>query len=199
MLTSIFIGRAYIHSQEYVLSYIPPHARILLLGGGSGKLLLTLLTTCDVQELCYVEASPVMLKKAQMSVEKAVLTSQSRIQWCIGNHKLLKEDQIFDIVITPFVLDIYPVDELVNIIRHLNKKLKKGGYWLYTDFVPPSDRGFHYYFQSMMYSFFQYVSKIPARSMPHTRPLFSRMGYELVAQKEFFYKGIESVVYQKLT
>ncbi len=68
-LTRLVFGRSIRRAQRHFLGQIPPGARVLVVGGGTGWLLVDLLKRPAVTHVTYLEASAVMLRLAQQKVQ----------------------------------------------------------------------------------------------------------------------------------
>lgn len=128
-------GKSLKRAQVVFLSRIPAGASILIVGGGTGWLLEPLLDACKPGRIVYLESSARMLARATRRVlNRPVLGT---VEFRLGDETSLRPDERFDVVITPFVLDLFTAETLRNrLIPRLHTALKPGGLWLITDFVP---------------------------------------------------------------
>jgi tRNA (cmo5U34)-methyltransferase len=134
LLASVVFGRKLQQAQVVFLTDIPPNASVLLAGGGTGWLLEQLLVERTPKRVLYLEASARMVALAsQRIIQKAVLgTVEYRVDTIMHLHK----GEQFDIIITPFLLDLFPEEALQSpLIPQLENALKPNGIWLVTDFI----------------------------------------------------------------
>ncbi|QHV94743.1 class I SAM-dependent methyltransferase [Spirosoma endbachense] len=134
LLASVVFGRKLQQAQVVFLPTIPQNASVLLAGGGTGWLLEQLLVERNPRRVLYLEASAQMVAlTSQRIIQKAVLgTVEYRVDTIMHLHK----DEQFDIVITPFLLDLFPEETLQStLLPQLRNALKPNGIWLVTDFV----------------------------------------------------------------
>jgi len=173
VLAGVVFGNSIIRAQLFYLKEIPAYAHILILGGGTGKVacaLLQLNTTCQI---VYVEASAAMLESAR---SKIGLNDRSRVRFVHSSEVLSNET--FDVVITQFFLDLFPVSKLEGIVKSIRQMLKPGGAWIITDFV---DNG-KWWQRAMlwiMYRFFRITTNIEAASLPPWQGMTARDSHGL--------------------
>ena len=101
-LASRVFGFSIRDAQISVLEHIEPNSDILLIGGGTGWILphfpdrnLT---------IYYLEASPAMIKKSQA---RNLPQKSNQVIFQLGNESFLKNKPPFDIIFTPFFLDLF--------------------------------------------------------------------------------------------
>jgi ubiquinone/menaquinone biosynthesis C-methylase UbiE len=113
---------------------IPKGASVLVVGGGTGGVLEPLLLHCQPGRVVYLEKSARMLARASKRMTETALIGT--VEFRLGDETMLRPDERFDVVITPFLLDLFNETALVNhFLPTLRNALADGGYWLITDFV----------------------------------------------------------------
>ena len=78
---------------------------ILIVGGGTGWLLQQVLTHCQPNRVVYLEASAKMLALASRRVINHNVAGS--VVFRVGDETCLKPDESFDVIMTPFVLDLF--------------------------------------------------------------------------------------------
>lgn len=133
-LAFVVFGRKLQQAQLVWLSQIPANASILLVGGGTGWLLEQVLKHCQPKRVVYLEAAEKMVARASRRlIRRAVPCS---VNFRVGDETTLNADECFDVILTPFVLDLFTEQTLRSgFIPRLRNVLKTGGLWLATDFV----------------------------------------------------------------
>jgi len=126
LLARIVFGTSIRKAQTYYLNQIPDGARVLILGGGTGWLLEEI--SDQSLRIDYVDLSKKMLKRA-----KKRQVSFAMLRFIHGNEETVA-DQLYDIVITPFVLDTCTENQLPPMIETIEHLVDKNGLWLCTDF-----------------------------------------------------------------
>ncbi len=134
LLAFAVFGRRLQQAQVVFLNQIPVGATILLIGGGTGWLLEQVLIYRQPRRVVYLEASAQMVARASRRiVRRATLGT---VDFRVGDEKNLAADERFDVIITPFVFDLFTRQTLQNhFIPPLRNALKPGGLCLVTDFI----------------------------------------------------------------
>jgi ubiquinone/menaquinone biosynthesis C-methylase UbiE len=194
-ISRLVFGKAIFHSQLWALKSLPPGSAILVLGGGSGEILPALVRMNPSCTVWFVEASSKML-----SLAGAVLTAEKKknITFIHGTEKAIPPHLAFDVVITNFLLDLFPDAEAGILCRELIQKIDPQGLWFVTDF---SDDG--KWWQRIllwtMYRFFVVTCKIRAVRLPAWEDHLRSVGLIERESKRFYGGFIKSIVYQRGT
>ncbi|RYC69433.1 class I SAM-dependent methyltransferase [Spirosoma sordidisoli] len=147
---------------------------VLLLGGGTGWLLQQILQRCQPVRVLYLEASGRMLARATRRILHQPFSIEVRFQ--TGDEQTIPADEQFDVIITPFVLDLFTRATLQHrMIPRLLEALRPGGIWLVTDFVPAQGWWQRVLLWSMI-RFFRLTAGIEARQLPDWQLLMSQAG-----------------------
>jgi SAM-dependent methyltransferase len=198
-LSSLVFGAALYQAQESHLALIPAGARVLLIGGGTGRILPALLQQSACREVVFLEASDKMLAKARELA--AGLPDGNRIVFRLGTEEDIGPAEKFDVVLTFFFLDLFSPALLNPITKRLYRALAPGGWWLASDFVCPPGSGLRQAGAALlfrtMYLFFRVTCGISATTLPDWQGQLG--GYGLKPAKScYFYQGlIKASAYQK--
>ncbi|RMG62233.1 MAG: class I SAM-dependent methyltransferase [Bacteroidetes bacterium] len=194
-LKGLVFGRELDEAVCGIVRQIPANRRILVVGGGTGRSLLPALMHQRPACIHYLEASAGMLARAQAVLPAAAIP----LVWQHGTAADLSPDLVFEVVITPFVLDLFPEAELEAEMDHLAGHLRQGGLWLVSDFrQPPGWRGGPARLLiGFMYSFFRLTAGITARHLPAWEEAFARRGYELCASEDRLGGLVRSQIWRK--
>ena len=200
-LAHLIFGGTIRKSQVQLLSFIPAGASVLLIGGGTGWLLRDLARLSLSLEITYLEASPNMLAKARQTAEQ-LPAKYLKICFRPGTETALKPTEKFDVIFTPFVLDLYPEDQVWRMATQLKDHLHAGGLWLLADFfISPEQKGWTKFWQlrvvQLMYTFFGWVEGLTTRNLPDLDFVFRRLPVALQHSQSFCRGFIQSHVYQK--
>ncbi len=191
-LAKLVYGRALINAQVYLLQFVPPGSNILIVGGGTGRILeeLTRLHPSGLT-ITYVEVAVNMMA---LSRKRNVGTNQVNfITNAIENVALPSG---FDLIITPFLFDNFTEQTLQKVFKHLHPQLKPGGLWLNTDFQL-TGKWWQKVLLKNMFAFFKLVCHIEASALPDIEKQFAQKNYSVIAQKTFFGEFIISKTYRK--
>lgn len=192
LLARIVFGKSILESQLLHSSRIPRRSRILILGGGTGQLLPALLEK-DPVLVTYLEPSGKMLEQA-----KARVSPRSPVDFVRGSVECLKPHETYDVVITPFVLDIFSASELTRYMKKLTSVLSDQGLWLFTDFYISSSpkRFWQVAFVNFMYLFFKFTCNIETSHLLDFERFFGSHRLRPVESKWLFGGVIVSRVYR---
>lgn len=177
VLARAVFGRALERAQAVFLNRIPAGASVLVVGGGTGWLLEPLLANGQLSRIVYLEASARMLARTTRRVLNRQLLGT--VEFRLGDETTLQLDERFDVVITPFVLDLFTAQTLrTRLLPRLRTALKLGGQWLVTDFVPGIGWGRKTLIQAMIW-FFRLTANIEAHQLADWQPLMVEAGLTL--------------------
>lgn len=193
-LKRLVFGDAIYRSAIHYLKEIPEGAKVLIIGGGTGEVLIALLRLNPSCEVWFIDASSEMLRRAQ----KRVSCFPDSTHFVHGTEWDIPEAIEFDALITDFFLDVFPGDELPAVCSQLAEALNPAGVWLVSDFVD-SGKGWQRRFLAVMYGFFERLSGVRAKTLPPWQEQIMRSGWKEVASSMFYAGFIKSVVYRKLS
>lgn len=192
-LSRIVFGRRLQRAQTLFLDQISSGASVLLLGGGTGELLVAILTQQPDCHVTYLEPSARMVALATRRVLR--LARPAGVTFRVGDETTLHSDEQFDVIITPFVLDLFTEETLQNsLVPRLRQTLKPGGIWLVTDFVNTDV----WWQQALLWSmihFFRLTTGIEARRLADWQQLLSRAGLTRQRQKSVVWGMVSSDVW----
>ncbi len=188
LLVAISIGKAHRRSHQFIIEQLPVQSTILVIGGGSGQLLLDIIVHARPQKILYLEKSSRMLKLTEQRL-KVIGDTEVQYPFVVlrhGDESTLNKEEKFDVIISPFVLDMYTQEELVLIISALDKHLLDRGHWILVDFYQPLTKNtLLSLFHEFMYRFFRTVSGISAKKIPDYDSAFSVLNYVTIHSKKF--------------
>lgn len=173
-LAGLVFGSSLRRAQDWCAEQAAPGSRVLVLGGGTGSLLLPLLATKPGSVL-YLEASAQMLARAQRRVVNS--TDSQRIVFCHGTERDLAEGDTFDLLILPFVLDMYTETTLTTaLLPRLQLALGPAGALAVADFDQPHTRWQRLQLWAMI-RFFRVVAGIETSRLPQWPQVLQQAGF----------------------
>jgi ubiquinone/menaquinone biosynthesis C-methylase UbiE len=191
-LSRLVYGRALINAQLYLLGFIKPGSRILIVGGGTGWILeeLTKMHPSGLH-ITYVEIAAAMmnLSKKRDAGRNEIVYIQNAIE-----QETLTPG--FDIVITPFLFDNFTEQTLHIVFVHIHALLKQQGLWLNADFQL-TGRWWQQFLLKSMFVFFRLICGIEASKLPGIKGRFTTNNYAMVDEKAFFNDFIVASVYKR--
>jgi tRNA (cmo5U34)-methyltransferase len=196
-LSRLVYGRALLRAQHHALATgLPAGApRLLIIGGGTGHVLLEVLRLRPQATMLYLEASPQMLTKARTLLGRQVPAAAAQVEFRLGTEARLTSQDTFDAIITFFFLDLFEPKRLQQIMAHLYATRKPNAPWLLADFVP-ARTWWQRLLLGAMYRFFRLTTGISGQTLPPFREELARLGLR-AEQKQFFFGGmIEASVWQ---
>lgn len=181
-----FLG-AIRRSQKVFLRELPKGARVLVVGGGTGSFLESLVVNADPREIYYVDISDRMIAKAQRRMQR-LPNYQGKVTWIVGTMDDLPSEVRVDAAITYFFLDVFKQSGMEEQIRKISSHVAEEGKWLFADFIYAKNflmRPISWCLIKMMYLIFKIVAAIPANSLPDFRRGFEKEGWEVIREKKF--------------
>lgn len=196
LMAGLVYGKSLKKAQTKFLGNIPKDAKVLMLGGGSGWLLVELIKKVSPKDVAYVEISPKMKALAQKKLKIAFGESpKTKIDWSTSDVWQLEPGQSFDVVICPCFLDLFPDEMQAALLEKIEKSCKPEAKMLLTDFRKASVWPMSWISRLLiwiMYRFFRICCGIPAKSLPNFDRHLSAAGWELELEAYFFGGMIQS-------
>ena len=191
-LTGLIFGETLFRAQVCLLNNIKPGNKILIAGGGTGKILEAISGVHHAGlNITYVDVSDRMI-----AASKKRNTGKNEVTFINAAIENSRLQDNFDVVITPFLLDNFTNENLQKIFARIDQLLLPGGLWLNTDFQLTGKRWQKIMAGSMLI-FFRIICSIEAKKLPDILNCFSSNGYQVVEQKTFWGDFILSAAYQK--
>ena len=190
---ALVFGPALRNTQRAALGGLPvgaPH--VLILGGGTGWVLLEVLRRRPAATVLYLEASPRMLARARAHLHPAQL---AQVEFRHGTQAALAPGETFDAVLTFFVLDCVAAPDLPDALNRLHAALRPGGRWLLADFRF-ARRGWRWLMLATMFWFFRLTTGLRARELPNLVAAIKARGLRGEVQGRFYRGATEAVVFQ---
>lgn len=186
-LAGLVFGDRLRDAQATYLNHLKPGSRVLILGGGTGAILEALFKRQPSCKVTYIDASSLMLKRAQRRQLKGVA------EYIHGDERSIPNLD-FEAVITPFYLDMFTEPDLDRAIRQVGIRLAADAIWIAADFVQ-SQRLWHRTLLFVMYAFFRATTGIKAKSLPNWKRALERNGW---LESEFQTNGfISSAIFRR--
>ncbi|MGZ3778689.1 MAG: class I SAM-dependent methyltransferase [Bacteroidia bacterium] len=191
-LSRLIYGKALVQAQVYLLGFIPPDSRVLIVGGGTGWILeeLTKFYPSGLK-ITYIEVAEEMMalsRKRNTGRNEVVFVTEA-----VENIDLIEG---FDVVFTAFLFDNFTEENLEKIFSHIDNSLRMAGIWLNADFQLNGKWWQKVLLRSMLL-FFRIVCGIEATKLPDIEQCFGRHAYKIIEQKDFFGRFTLSTVYRK--
>ena len=180
-LARLVFGRQLQRAQtELIGSVTLPNqsASILIVGGGTGFLLLNILKKFPGCRVLHLEASGSMNRRATRRLLRTFTSGAApeTVAFRTGDETTLSPGEQFDLILLPFVLDLFTEATLkTRFLPRLQAATAPGGQWLVTDFVN-SPLWYHRTLLWTMFRFFRLTTCIEARQLPDWQRLLIEVG-----------------------
>ena len=163
------------------LLLLNPAEHCLIVGGGSGQVLVDAFDRELANHYIYCELSPKIIEAAKKRISQDDETRVSFIQNVeteLGNNSI-------DIVIFPFVLDCFHESSINQLFGNLNPHLTENSQVLIIDFNREPIAGFapslfQKFFIAILYFFFRLFTGIEAKELPHIFSIMQKRGWTLI-------------------
>ena len=164
------------------LSRVDAARNILILGEGNGRFLTECRRSLPKGQITCIDSSSKMLELARRRVKNSGQDPGS-IQFIHANAlEWHPAGPIYDLIVTHFFLDCFPIKPLETLIRKLSEAATPQAEWLVTDFAMPQSglrrlraRIIH----GLLYCFFGIVSNLPARTLTPPDAFLNAHGFHL--------------------
>lgn len=192
-LARVVFGKSLDKAQRFYLESIPPHSKVLIIGGGTGQLLRVLLDLNPSCEVWYIEASSSMIARSRKKITDA---QGNRVHFIHGTQQNIPDGLLYDAVITYFFLDLFTAPALDDVIGSIQPHLQHHVVWLVCDFVN-GGKWWQRLLLRMMYLFFRVTCSLDTRRLPPWQLKLSIHGLVEVKAASFFGSFIRSAVLVK--
>lgn len=188
-ITCVFFAGAIQQSHTWFLDQVPKGANVLILGGGTGNWVKSLLIKNESCRICYIEASVEMLNKAKFN-----LKDFHQIEFIHGTEEDIPQHQ-FDVIITAYFLDLFTDAQLKVLVHRLSHHLKNNCSWIVADFV--NSNYWQNLFLGVMYFFFSITNTIKNRTLPNWDSCLKSFSFKEAYSKQFYSGFIHSKFYKR--
>lgn len=173
-LAHLVFGKTWNELQSRAASDLNLHKNVLIIGGGTGKILEEL----NHPTVTYLELSPSMIQKARTR------KTTSRVGWINDNFLTWTTDQKYDAIYCPFFLDVFTLIELKIVIQKISKFMEDGGSFYVLDF----QRGnwFQQQLTRLMIFFFKVFAGLKSGTLNDISHHIRAQGWEVTQESLYF-------------
>ncbi|MEO8359058.1 MAG: class I SAM-dependent methyltransferase [Vicinamibacteria bacterium] len=188
-----FLGRIRA-SQVALLPRLPPIQSALVLGGGTGRFLETLLRNNVARTAVSIDLSSGMTRETAARLTRSELSTRADLR--IGSLEHIRDGETFDLIATHCFLDLFDDGELRAIVGRLDAALNPGGLWLFSDFC--IGRGVaRQAIVTTLYAFFGWTCSLRTRGLPNFDAAFRGIGLDELARERFALGLLEARLLRK--
>lgn len=169
-LANIVFGGKQERAKQAFLPRIPDNANILVVGGGTGKIISYLRALNKDFEVDFVELSANMIfhaKEREVSHLKINFHQQSILDYKAGD---------YDVVLTNFFFDQFSQGQAQLILQHIKTKLRPNGILIFSDFIR-NNHIWDRFVTCIMFVFFRITAGIRTKTFPPYNLMFSSQGF----------------------
>lgn len=189
-------GRGFIKSQEALIPRLPQKKSCLIIGGGTGTFLKSLIISGKVKHVVYLDISEKMLSQAAAKIKD--LNEECRVDFRRGSFDEITKDEKFDLIVTNFFLDLFSLTELKAWIRFIADRLSDEGLFYFTDLQISKGNTLKTFMKNIyikvLYFFFINTTAISGKTLIDLRTEILQSGFSIVHEKgypkELFYSAI---------
>ncbi len=176
-LARLLFGDRLMRAQSALLHHIKPKSRVLILGGGTGAIVVELLKKQPDCQITFVDASQAMLRRARQR-----LGLRSNIEYIHGTEASIPSREPYTVVITPFYLDMFTEEQLMIVVPQIHAHLSASAVWLVADFCS-KETLWQRVQLAVMYRFFRMTTGIAANTLPDWNKSLKENGWTKLESK----------------
>lgn len=185
-ISRLVFGDKLLRAETHFLEHISQEDSILILGGGTGALLEHLPPCKDID---FVEKSVKMINRA--SGRKV----SQKVGWINRDFLAFNTSIKYDVVICPFFLDCFAVDELELVIKKIKSLLKPRSILIVADFQRTKSNKLQL---ALMHLFFRIFADLGAKSLANIHEIVSTHGFVTEEEKFLHRNRLFSRLYRNL-
>jgi len=191
-LSRVVFGNALITATGHFLNLIPPNSKVLIAGGGSGRI---------TEDICKIHQSGLQITYVELSAKMMALSrkrnpAENTISYINAPIEDAGLPPGFDVLITPFLLDSLSPAIFEQVIGCLDGLLLPGGIWINTDFQL-TGKWWQSFLLKTMFTFFKVMGCVEVTRLPLIKESFVAFGYGAINVQTFYGDFIVSTVYRK--
>lgn len=187
-LVKLFFGSDLLRATTHFIDRLPPNARVLVVGGGTGNFFEALGRARPDCKVLFVDLSERMIELAQQRL--AALPAKVRPQatfFCCSWDEIVPGLRA-DAILTPFFLDCFSDAAQPAILARLRSHLAPGGQWLFADFNVPEQgagRGRAKLVVRLLYAGFNAICGLDVKQLPDFKRHFKDAGFVVKDEASF--------------
>jgi ubiquinone/menaquinone biosynthesis C-methylase UbiE len=201
VLGALAFGGALARADLALVPALPRAEQALIVGGGTGRLLLALLAADRAEHITYVDVADAMVARAASRLRRHLPGAVDRVTFVRGVASDLAMDRRFDLVCTPFYLDCFTAAALPEAVGELAGRLRADGHWLVTDFAVPERpvamRLAAPLVIGALYQFFGLTCGLAPRRLPPIAATLAQFGLYPATERRFVGGLLETALLQR--
>ncbi|QDH78114.1 methyltransferase domain-containing protein [Echinicola soli] len=192
-LAMTVLGTAHKESKYAFLDRVSEGDQVLCIGGGTGENLPVLANKVGrLGKVYFVEASQKMMGSAKSQLTADLL---DRVVFLHQTDFSVLPNQLFDWIITQYLLDILSDKEIDSLFLAIKQREKPSAHWILVDFFDqPAKR----WLQWIMIRFFRLTTGNPRNDLPKYHQFFEKHGWKLREEENFKGGWIKAACFKKV-
>ncbi|MFY0591452.1 class I SAM-dependent methyltransferase [Roseivirga sp.] len=187
-MARLVFGHQLERAQQCFLSQLPEGARLLIAGGGRGRVL-RWLPTDKALKITYVDLSKQMIKAAKQQIYDNL-----DVEFIAKDVRDI--DGQYDVVVANFFFDCFERDGLNEVLAKLKELMPLHGQLIVTDFGIPMNFKQRLLLKAM-HLFFGLAANLEAKALQDIRCVIGESGFDLKCEEHFSNQLIFSALFQK--
>jgi ubiquinone/menaquinone biosynthesis C-methylase UbiE len=176
----LVFGDLLFKAQTHFLTKDLDNQQILIVGGGRGELLSFCLSQYPTTRITYVESSSKMI---ELSEKRVSIQDQTRVDFQCKSIFEWDTSLTFDLVLLPFVLDLFSEINCLALLRKTKAILHEEGSLIVTDFSKNPAK-FQKALVGLMYLLFNSVGATERSKLPEFYALFAAEQLSIFKEKK---------------
>ena len=176
----LVFGDLLFKAQTHFLTKDLDNQQILIVGGGRGELLSFCLSQYQTTRITYVESSSKMI---ELSEKRVSIQDQTRVDFQCKSIFEWDTSLTFDLVLLPFVLDLFSEINCLALLRRTKAILHEEGSLIVTDFSKNPAK-FQKALVGLMYLLFNSVGATERSKLPEFYALFAAEQLSIFKEKK---------------
>ncbi|MEL7147958.1 MAG: methyltransferase domain-containing protein [Bacteroidota bacterium] len=187
LLKLVVFGQSLTKAENHFCHLIKPTDRVLIIGGGHGKIMNALPADCQID---YLEFSSTMIQMAKQN------SKGKSVNFIHGDFLKTKLSERYDWIITSFFLDVFNEQNLRSACHKMHQLLTDDGQLLVTDFSTTKGTTGKLLLWTM-HAFFKIAARLESNSLQPIGEYLQSAGLALVTLKSFASGKVFSAIFKK--
>ncbi|MEP5611821.1 MAG: class I SAM-dependent methyltransferase [Cyclobacteriaceae bacterium] len=184
-LADLVFGDAIEKSATYFLDEIEEGANVLIVGGGTGKILDSL-PKC--KQVTYLEKSSKMIVRAKRKAP------DQAVKFVEMDFLDFETNEQYDFVICPFFLDCFDENSLTKVLERISQSLRTNGGLMVSDFHSKTESTLI----TLMHYFFRIFSSLESKKLKDIHCFITQSQFQSEKEEFFHQNMIFSRLYRNL-
>jgi len=183
------------------LAFLKDSKHILVLGGGTGKIIGRIREFSAFDKMVYVDSSSKMIERSRMYIRRNYPGLIDKIQFKTNDIVTHVTESKYDAVVAPFIFDCLTDSQLGALRENLATWLQPEGLLIFSDFHESKSsmisRSFSQAITRPLYLALTLMCGLPIKRLPNFENFFEGAKLTLIEEHQFFFGVLRSAVYKQ--